>query len=73
MTIEELLDTLPDCDSGVISQNWLPAMRMQIEKMIGVLNEAGNLQIESSVDQVTLNSVSETAPGFFWPLTFIRC
>ncbi|KIW68974.1 hypothetical protein PV04_04882 [Phialophora macrospora] len=60
MTIEELLDTLPDCDSGVISQHWLPAMRMQIEKMIGVLNEAGNLQIESSVDQITLNSVLRT-------------
>ncbi|ETI24925.1 hypothetical protein G647_04295 [Cladophialophora carrionii CBS 160.54] len=60
MTIEELLDTLPDCDSGIISQHWLPAMRLQIEKMIGVLNEAGNLQMESSVDQVTLNSVLKT-------------
>ncbi|EXJ60247.1 hypothetical protein A1O7_04399 [Cladophialophora yegresii CBS 114405] len=60
MTIEELLNTLPDCDSGMISQHWLPAMRLQIEKMIGVLNEASNLQIESSVDQVTLNSVLKT-------------
>ena len=62
MTIEELLDTLPKCDSTIISQHWLPAMRMQLEKMVSVLNEAGNLQIERSVEQVDLNNVSNSAP-----------
>jgi predicted proteasome-type protease len=35
-------------------------MRIQIEKMINVLNEAGNLQIDRSVDQVTLHNVSDS-------------
>ena len=71
MSIEELLDTLPDCDSGVISQHWLPAMRMQIEQMINVLNEAGDLQIETGVDQVNLNNASDVILGNLHPLTFI--
>lgn len=58
MTIEELLDTLPGCHSDIISQHWLPAMRMQLEKMVSVLNEAGNLQLENSVEQVNFNGVS---------------
>ncbi|OAG34623.1 hypothetical protein AYO21_11219 [Fonsecaea monophora] len=57
MTIEELLDKLPDCDHVTISQHWLPAMRSQLQKMTALLNEACNLKLESSVDQVNLSSV----------------
>ncbi|KIW27994.1 uncharacterized protein PV07_07686 [Cladophialophora immunda] len=56
MTIEELLEKLPECDHVAVSQHWLPAMRGQLQKMTTLLNEACNLKLESSVNQVTLSS-----------------
>ncbi|KIY03131.1 uncharacterized protein Z520_01598 [Fonsecaea multimorphosa CBS 102226] len=57
MTIEELLDKLPECDHVTISQHWLPAMRNHLQQMTSLLNEACDLKLESSVSQVNLSSV----------------
>ncbi|EXJ73646.1 uncharacterized protein A1O5_03408 [Cladophialophora psammophila CBS 110553] len=63
MAVEELLDKLPECDHVTISQHWLPAMRSHLQKMTTLLHQAGNLKLESSVNQVTLNSVRNAIFG----------
>ncbi|OAP65398.1 hypothetical protein AYL99_01370 [Fonsecaea erecta] len=58
MTIEAMLDKLPECDHVTISRHWLPAMRSQLQQMTSLLNEACNLKLESSVHQA-LKSFSD--------------
>ena len=57
MEIEELLRQLRRCNTLTIDQLWLPAMRDQIQHMAQLLNEAGEMRIESSVNEVVLNKV----------------
>ena len=68
MTVEELLDNLAGCDSKTIIEQWLPAMRMQLENMIKVLSDAGNLQIERSINQVSLSNVNNTTTMILYRL-----
>ncbi|KIV82123.1 hypothetical protein PV11_04253 [Exophiala sideris] len=55
MDIEELLRQLPRCNALMIDQFWLPAMQAQIQNMAQLLNDAGEMKIESSVNEVVLN------------------
>ncbi|EXJ94605.1 hypothetical protein A1O1_03001 [Capronia coronata CBS 617.96] len=52
MSIDELLDSLPECNPSVVTQLWLPAVRAQFQKMIDLLNDVGELKIESSLNQI---------------------
>ncbi|KAI1625546.1 hypothetical protein EDD37DRAFT_607143 [Exophiala viscosa] len=55
MDIEELLQQLPRCNALTTNQLWLPAMRTQIQNMAQLLHDAGEMKIESSVNEVVLN------------------
>ena len=55
---DELLDTLPGCDTKVIYHHWIPAMRNQIGRMMNALLEADKLQVDRGVDEITMNNVS---------------
>jgi hypothetical protein len=58
MTVEELLDSLAGCDQFTIVSQWLPALRVQIGQMTSLLTQAAEMQVDASVDQVTMNLVS---------------
>lgn len=60
MTIEDLLDRLLECDRLTVSQQWLPAMRIQFQKMVSLLNDAGQVKLESSINQIALTNVRKT-------------
>lgn len=57
MSIEELLEQLPHCNAWMINQLWLPAIRVHIEKMAQLLDDAGQMKIESSINEISLNKV----------------
>ena len=61
MNIEELLTVLPECNSLVVAQLWIPAARAQFQRMIALLNEAGEIKLGSSLDQVALHQVCTSA------------
>ncbi|EXJ88935.1 hypothetical protein A1O3_01999 [Capronia epimyces CBS 606.96] len=62
MSIEELLDYLPDCSPSAVTQVWLPAVRAQFQKMIALLNDVGELKIESSLNQIAFQKVGLPFP-----------
>ena len=57
MNIEELLNVLPECNNLTVAQLWVPAARAQFQRMIALLNDAGEIKLDSSLDQVTLYQV----------------
>ncbi|KAJ4508439.1 hypothetical protein HRR78_006305 [Exophiala dermatitidis] len=54
MSMEELLEYLPQCNPSMITHFWLPAVRAQLQKMTSLLNDVGELKIESSLGQIAL-------------------
>lgn len=57
MNADELLQCLPECNPSTVSQLWLPAIRIELQKMIDLLNDAGEMKIDSSLDQIALHTV----------------
>lgn len=61
MTIEELLDYLPQCNNPTtITQLWLPAIRTQIQKLAELLEDAADMKVDESLNQIAINQVQES-------------
>ncbi|KIX00996.1 uncharacterized protein Z518_10062 [Rhinocladiella mackenziei CBS 650.93] len=54
MGMEELLARLPELNPSTISQLWLPAFRIQFQKMTAVLQDATEVELDSSLDRIAL-------------------
>jgi hypothetical protein len=64
MNPEQLLGCLTNCNLATISQLWLPAMRIQIQKMVALLHDAGEIKLETSLNQIALNKVRQRTQCF---------
>lgn len=58
MSLEDLLEHVPEGNPAALTQLWLPAIRAQFQRMIGLLNEVSELKIESSLEQIAFHKVS---------------
>ncbi|KAK5261777.1 hypothetical protein LTR40_001628 [Exophiala xenobiotica] len=56
MTIEELLGYLPKCNNPTtITELWLPAIRTQIQKLAELLEDAAEMKVDESLNQIAIN------------------
>ncbi|KIW11517.1 hypothetical protein PV08_10818 [Exophiala spinifera] len=56
MTVEELLDYLPQCkNSDTVKELWLPALRIHMDKMAALILDATEIKVDEGLDQITLN------------------
>ncbi|KAJ9603562.1 hypothetical protein H2200_011748 [Cladophialophora chaetospira] len=56
MSVEELLGIVHTCDSATLAQHWVPAMRVHLDNVVKLLNQAGGPQTESSIHQLNLTN-----------------
>ncbi|KAK5377767.1 hypothetical protein LTS13_004637 [Exophiala xenobiotica] len=62
MTIEELLGYLPKCNNPTtITELWLPAIRTQIQKLAELLEDAAEMKVDESLNQIAINQVKSSS------------
>jgi hypothetical protein len=57
MSIEELFEALPKCNSFAITQMWLPAMQNQYSALKSLLQEAAEVKLHSSRELTNIGKV----------------
>lgn len=58
MSVEELMQCLPDLTMSVVSHNWVPAMEGELKRIKSLLQEAAEVRLESQTDMKNFGNVS---------------
>jgi hypothetical protein len=58
MTLDELVSTLPNLNTGAVVNHWIPALRVHIDSWRKFIEGAMENAIDNGVDSIELHNVS---------------